>query len=115
MKRLALVPIILILLVGCATQGTTTKDMAIQYRSGFNALLTQFDSELSTMPADQQKVWAQRSVPFITAGTIALQTIDMQVGTTGQMSAEAFQAYLTAKNQMIDLVANLVLAKKGGK
>ena len=116
MKRLTIIPLILMLLVaGCATSGTSTKDLAIQYRSAFNALLTQFDTELSTMPIDQQKSWAQKSVPFISAGVLALQTMDMQIGASGEMSQQTLQAYLTAKNQMIDLVANLMLAKKGGK
>jgi hypothetical protein len=116
MRRLAIIPILLILLVtGCVTQGQTIKDQAIQYRSAFNTVLSQFNTELAVMPIDQQKIWAQRAVPFMSAGVLALQTIDMQANAGAPVTQETIQAYLVAKNQMIDLIANLVLAKKGAK
>ena len=115
MKRFIAIPIILILLIGCSPMGMTTKDQAIQYRSGFNTLLSQFNTELSVMPIDQQKIWAQRAIPFMQAGVLVLNTMDMQINAGGPITQENIQAYLAAKNNMIDLIANLVLAKKGGK
>jgi hypothetical protein len=41
--------------------------------------------------------------------------MDIVVGAGGTPTPENIQAYLAAKNKMIDLLASLVLAKKGGK
>lgn len=112
-SRLNYLIIFILLVVGCVSTGKTSKDMAIQYRSAFNTLLSQFNTELSVMPPAQQKEWAQKAIPFMSAGVLALQTMDMQANADAPISQETFQSYLNAKNQMIDLIANLVLAKKG--
>jgi hypothetical protein len=41
--------------------------------------------------------------------------MDIAVGAGTSPTPENIQQYLTAKNQMIDLTAALILAKKGGK
>jgi hypothetical protein len=119
MKRIkmAIVPILFImLLAGCTQTGAKTGiDQAIQFRSAFNTLLAQFNTELSVMPPEQQKIWAQKAVPFMQAGVLALNTMDIAAGAGTSVSPETIQQYLTAKNQMIDLTASLILAKKGGK
>jgi hypothetical protein len=113
------VPIILciILMAGCAALiGTNTPlDQAIQYRSAFNTMLAQWNLELSGMPIDQQKAWAQKAIPFVQAGVMALDTMDLTIGAGSQPTPDTIQQYLMAKNRMIDLLAQLILAKKGGK
>ena len=105
-----------LMLAGCANMGGKTSiDQAIQYRSAFNTLLGQFNSELAAMPAVQQKDWATKSLPIVQAGVLALNTMDIAVGAGTSPTPENIQQYLTAKNQMIDLTAALILAKKGGK
>jgi hypothetical protein len=105
-----------LLLAGCAQTGAKTGiDQAIQFRSAFNTLLAQFNTELAAMPPDQQKVWAQKAVPFMQAGVLALNTMDIAVGAGSSPSPDTIQQYLAAKNQLIDLTASLILAKKGGK
>ena len=115
MKTKAIVGILaLVLLVACAQiQGVTSKDQAIQYRSAFNTMLGQWNTELAGLPLDQQKVWAQKSLPFVKSGVLALDTIDTAVGLGGNPTPETVQQYLVAKNAMIDLIAQLILAKKG--
>ena len=117
MKRLTIVPILLILLVvGCTNMsGKAGIDQAIQYRATFNTILSQWNIELSGMPVEQQKAWATKALPFVTGGVAALDTMDIVVGAGGTPTPENIQAYLAAKNKMIDLLASLVLAKKGGK
>lgn len=103
------------LVAGCTQLGKNPSiDQAIQYRSGFNTMLSQFNAELAAMPPADQKAWAQKAAPIVQAGVLALDTMDVAVGLGGQPSPETIQQYLTAKNQMIDLLAKLVLAK-GGK
>ena len=120
MKRTIKVSLAMVLLLalvaGCAQTGAKTGiDQAIQYRSAFNTLLGQFNSELAAMPAVQQKDWATKSLPIVQAGVLALNTMDIAVGAGTSPTPENIQQYLTAKNQMIDLTAALILAKKGGK
>jgi hypothetical protein len=106
----------LLLMLGCAQyQGKSTIDQQIMYRSQFNTALQQLNFELGTMAPEHQKAWAQKVVPFVTACAAALDTMDIVIGTGSSPSPENVQAYLTAKNQMIDVLAQIVLAKKGGK
>jgi hypothetical protein len=111
------VPLICILLIaGCTQmQGKSNIDNQIIYRSQFNTALQQLNFELGTMPPDTQKAWAQKAVPFVYACSLALDTMDMAIGTGSTPSPEDIQAFLKAKNQMIDVLAQIVLAKKGGK
>ena len=102
-----------VMLAGCPAGGKATIDQAIQYRAGFNTLLSQWNMELAGMPVDQQKMWAVKALPFVTGGVAALDTMDMVIGAGGTPTPENIQAYLVAKNKMIDLLASLVLAKKG--
>ena len=107
------------LVAACAgiqqTQPKSAIDTQIMYRSQFNTALQQLNFELSTMPPDQQKAWAQKVIPFVSACSVALDAMDVEIGTGSSPSPENVQAYLTAKNQMIDTLAQIVLAKKGGK
>ena len=96
----------------CQRQGLPV-DSSIAYRSGFNTMLAQWNAELTAMPPADQKVWAQKALPIVQAGVLALDTMDIAVGLGGQPSPETVQQYLIAKNQMIDLLAQLILAKKG--
>jgi len=111
MKRLLAVFLILGLFIGCAGV-QTTKDQAIQYRQQFNILLGQWNTELSTLPEAQRIDWAKKSVPVVQAAVIALDTMDIAVGQGGQLSADNIQAFLSAKNRLIDLIANLIASKK---
>ena len=105
-----------LMLAGCANMGGKSGiDQAIQYRAGFNTILSKWNIELVGMPVDQQKAWATKALPFVTGGVAALDTMDIVVGAGGTPTPENIQAYLVAKNKMIDLLASLVLAKKGGK
>lgn len=114
-KTILVVMICLAMVVGCATMGgSPTLDTAIQYRSGFNTMLSQWNTELATLPPADQKAWAQKAVPVVQSAVLALDTMDIAVGLGGQPLPETVQQYLAAKNQMIDLLAKLVLAK-GGK
>ena len=102
------------LLAGCANLGGKTSiDQAIQYRSAFNTVLGQWNTELSVLPPADQKAWATKAIPFVQAGVLALDTMDIAAGLGTAPTPENIQAYLTAKNRMIDLLAQLILAKKG--
>ena len=118
MKRLkmAIIPVLFImLLVGCAqTQGKTTIDQAIQYRSIFNSTLLSFETNLKTLPAASQYKYASMAVPFATAGMMSLDTMDMLAANGSAIDATTLQQYLAAKNAMIDLIAK-VMIEKGGK
>jgi hypothetical protein len=112
MKRFFCTITLLMLLTGCA--GTLSSiDQAIQYRSGFNTMLSQWNIELATLPPVEQKVWANQALPYIKAGVMALDTMDIVIQTGNTPSPENVQAYLQAKNAMIDLLAKLILTKKG--
>ena len=116
MKKIIALLAMVVLVAGCAQMGAKTGvDQAIQYRSAFNTLLAQFNSELAVMPAPQQKEWATKSLPIVQAGILALNTMDLAVGAGATPTPQTVQQYLAAKNQMIDLTASLILAKKGGK
>jgi uncharacterized protein YceK len=116
MRKITALFIVCALFVGCASMGGKTGiDQAIQYRAGFNTLLSQWNTELAAMPAESQKEWATKALPIVVAGVTALDTMDIVVGAGGTPTPENVQAYLNAKNKMIDLLASLVLAKKGGK
>lgn len=112
---------LIVMLLGFVCIGATCQnhginvplDTAIQYRSAFNTMLMQWNSELATMPTTDQKLWAQKALPFVQAGVLALDSMDIAVGLGGQPSPETIQQYLAAKNQMIDLLAQLIVAKKG--
>ena len=113
--KLSLAMVLLaLMLAGCGGKQTSI-DQAIQYRGAFNTLLAQYNAELAAMPAVQQKDWATKSLPIVQAGVLALNTMDLAVGAGTPPTPETIQQYLTAKNQMIDLTAALILAKKGGK
>jgi hypothetical protein len=114
MKRLVLVLMVIGLLVGCGSLGGKAPiiDTAIQYRSTFNTLVASFSAEISTLPAEQQKVWAQQSLPFIQSGSLALDAMDVMVGTGGSPTPETVQQYIAAKNKLIDLLAKVILEKK---
>ena len=115
--------ILMVMLLGFLAVGATCQqpgvnvpmDAAIQYRSAFNTMLMQWNSELAVMPPADQKVWAQKALPFVKSGVLALDSMDIAVGLGGQPSPETVRAYLAANNQMIDLLAQLILAKKGAK
>lgn len=109
--KLTVVLIMCALLAACATAPTI--DTSIKYRSQFNALLSQFNLELAGMPLDQQKAWAQKAAPFVQTGATALDMMDITAGAGGTITPENLQQFMTAKNALIDLVANLVLSKKG--
>jgi hypothetical protein len=116
MKTMAAICLLAVMVAGCAGLGGKTGiDQAIQYRAGFNTLLSQWNTEIAVMPAEAQKEWATKALPIVIAGVTALDTMDIVVGAGGTPTPENVQAYLNAKNKMIDLLASLVLAKKGGK
>lgn len=114
--RLTVLVVLVALLVGCAgMQATTSLDQAIQYRGAFNTLLSQWNTELAGMPQPMQREWAQKAVPVVQAGVLALDTIDVMAGAGGTITADNVQVYLTSKNKLIDLISQLILAKKGVK
>jgi len=116
MKKIIILLAMVALIAGCSGMGgKATIDQAIQYRSGFNTMLSQWNTELAALPPADQKQWAVKAVPVVQGAVLALDTMDVAVGLGGQPTPETVQQYLIAKNKMIDLLAQLVLAKKGGK
>ena len=114
MKRVLAVSLVVMLaLVACQGRQTTI-DQAIQYRAAFNAAVGSFYSELQALPQAQQKDFASKAVPIVTAGKLALDTMDSMVGAGQSITPDQVQAFLAAKNQMLDLLASIVVAK-GGK
>lgn len=111
--RISVVLMLAFFVMGAMCQGVTSKDQAIQYRSAFNTMLAQWNAELAGLPLEQQKSWAQQSLPLVNSGVLALNTMDIAVGLGGQPTPETIQQYLAAKNAMIDLLAKLILTKKG--
>lgn len=118
MKRLPIYSVVfvcILMLAGCANVGgKPTLDQAIQYRSGFNTMLAQWNTELTSLEPLEQKAWAQKAAPFVQSAVLALDTMDLAVGLGSTPSPETVQQFLVAKNKMIDLMAQLALAK-GGK
>lgn len=117
MKRLMkpVIPIIFILLIlGCVQTGKTPIDQAIQYRSLFNSTLLSFETNLKTLPAPSQQKYSAMAIPFAMAGMTALDTMDLLASAGNPIDQTTLQQYLTAKNNLIDIIAKIV-TEKGGK
>lgn len=115
-KRFTVVGLVLAvcLLAGCPGKQTTI-DQCIQYRSMFNSTLNSLSTNLATLPQPQQQKYAEMALPFASAGALALDMMDAATANGGQIPANELQKFLKAKNDLIDLVAKIILEKKGGK
>jgi len=113
--RILLVVFVLAMVVGCATQGKSNIDQAIQARAAFNITLGSFNTNLATLPAAQQTKYANKAVPVVKGGVLALDTMDAMVASGVSPTPETLQQYLAAKNALIDMIAQIVLEQKGVK
>jgi alkyl sulfatase BDS1-like metallo-beta-lactamase superfamily hydrolase len=110
------VPLLCILLMaGCATQGKSNIDQAIQARAAFNITLGSFNTNLATLPPASQAKYATKAVPIVKSGALALDTMDAMVAGGVSPTPESLQQYMAAKNALIDMIAQIVLEQKGVK
>lgn len=112
--KLAVIAVVFALLAGCAGQQVSTLDQAIQARAAFNMALGSFNSNLVGMPEPLKTEYANKALPVVQSGVLALNTMDAMVAAGTAPTTETLQQYLAAKNALIDMVAEMVI-KKGGK
>jgi len=116
MKQLLCVLLLVPLFFSCAglssMSSMSPKDQAIEYRAVFNSALSQFNVHIQTVPDADKEAWKARAIPIARAAAVALHTFDVVAAGGGSFTPESVQEFLTLKNQLIDLTAELILKNK---